>query len=195
MSVARALLLLLAAFILLPHAPVHAQQTGREPVLLVASPAMSDPHFSETIVLVVFPPHGGPTGVVLNRRIELDWAEAFPDDEVLSTRSDPVFVGGPVRMDMLWFLVRSPTAPPDGFPVLADLYLSTDAAFLDRLLVEKGKIERFFVGYSGWMPEQLEREIALGAWYVLPADLDTILDAEPDQLWRKLLARATAVET
>jgi len=168
---------------------------ARDPVLLVASPDLDDPNFEGSVVLVVFPENGAPTGVVLNRRVDIPWDEAFADDEILRSLKDPIFLGGPVRQDMLWYLVRSADAPEDSFPVLGDLHLSTDAAFLDRWLPANGRVERFFVGYAGWAPAQLEREIEAGAWYVLPAELDTILDARPDQLWRKLLARATAIET
>jgi putative AlgH/UPF0301 family transcriptional regulator len=41
---------------------------------------------------------------------------------------------------------------------------------------------------------QLDVEIASGAWYVLPADLKTILELAPERMWRELLRRATAVE-
>lgn len=184
----RARLLLVLA--LLAALPVQA----RDPVLLVASPELSDPNFNESVVLVVFPENGAPTGVVLNRRIDIPWAEAFAEDEILRELDDPIYLGGPVRQDMLWYLVHASPAPEDSFPVLGELHLSTDAAFLDRWLAAGGSIERFFVGYAGWSATQLQREIEAGAWYVLPADLDTILDARPDQLWRRLLARATAVE-
>lgn len=185
----------LPALLLLAAVLAIAPALAREPLLLVAAPELTDPHFNATVVLVVFPENGAPTGVILNRRADIPWDEAFADDEILRSLRDPVYVGGPVRQDMLWYLVRSPSAPTDSFAVLDDLHLSTDAAFLDRWLGASGRIERFFVGYSGWAPEQLDREIAAGAWYVLPADLDTILDPRPEQLWRKLLARATAVET
>ncbi len=168
---------------------------ARDPVLLVASPELTEANFNATVVLVVFPDNGAPTGVVLNRRVEIGWDEAFAEDEILRTLREPLYVGGPVRQDMLWYLVRSPAAPSDSLPVLGNLHLSTDASFLDAWLTADGQIERFFVGYAGWAPGQLEREIESGAWYVLPADLETILDPRPDQLWRKLLARATAIET
>jgi len=188
----RMLLLFLVTALL---AGAGAQARARDPVLLIASPELADPNFNEAVVLVVFPDNGAPTGVVLNRRIDLAWSEAFPDDEVLRRLNDPIYIGGPVRQDMLWYLVRSARAPQDSFAVLGDLHLSTDASFLDTWLTAKGAIERFFVGYAGWTSPQLEREIESGAWYVLPADLETILDRQPAQLWRKLLARATAIET
>jgi len=189
----RMLLRLLLVISLLAGA--GAQVFARDPVLLIASPELTDPNFNEAVVLVVFPENGAPTGVILNRRIDFAWSEAFPEDEILRALHDPIYVGGPVRQDMLWYLVRSASPPEDSFAVLGDLHLSTDASFLDSWLTAEGSIERFFVGYSGWTPPQLEREIESGAWYVLPADLDTILDRKPEHLWRKLLARATAIET
>jgi putative transcriptional regulator len=94
------------------------------------------------------------------------------------------------------FLFHSASAPRNSLPVLEDLYLSGDGGLLDELLAQKiDPMERFFVGYSGWAPAQLDTEIAVGGWYVLPADVDTVLKADPKTMWRILLARATAVKT
>jgi putative transcriptional regulator len=175
--------------------PAHAQQTvGHGPVLLVASPGLQDPNFAQSVVLVVFPQEGGPTGVILNQPTRLQWKDAFPDEPALAQRTDSIFFGGPVRVGALWFLFRQPLTPPTALPVVDDLCLSADGKLLDRLLESGGKVERFFVGYSGWAPSQLEFEIAQGAWYVLPANLKDILELTPEAMWRELLRRATAVE-
>jgi putative transcriptional regulator len=175
--------------------PLHAQQAlGPEPVLLVASPGLQDPNFAQSVVLVVFPPSGGPTGVILNQPTRLQWKDAFPEEPALAPRSDPLYFGGPVRLGALWFLFRQPSAPQTALPVVDDLYLSADGKFLDRLLEGGGKVDRFFVGYSGWAPSQLDFEIAQGAWYVLPAEIKDILELAPEEMWRELLRRATAVE-
>jgi putative transcriptional regulator len=184
--------LLLACILALPLSA--QQQHGREPVLLVASPSLQDPNFAQSVVLVVFPPSGGPTGVILNQPTRLQWKDAFPDEPALAQRTDAIFFGGPVRLGALWFLFRQASTPQTALPVTDDLYLSADGEFLDRLLTGGGKVERFFVGYSGWSPSQLDLEIAQGAWYVLPADLKDILDLSPESMWRELLSRATAVE-
>jgi putative transcriptional regulator len=146
------------------------------------------------VVLVVFPPDGGPTGVILNRPTRLKWPEAFPDEPALVRRTDPIFFGGPVQLNVLWYLFHRATPPETALPIVDDLYLSADGKLLDRLLAVQGNVERFFIGYSGWSPSQLEVEIASGAWYVLPADLKTILELKPDTMWQELLRRATAVE-
>ena len=72
---------LLAALVLVP---ARAQALGEgEAVLLVARPELLDPNFAETVVLVVFPPGGGPTGVILNRPTQLQWKDAFPGEREL----------------------------------------------------------------------------------------------------------------
>lgn len=190
----QALLCLLAACCL--PAAAHAQRdVGQDAVLLVAHPSLPDPNFAQSVVLVVFPISGGPTGVILNQPTRLQWKDAFPDAPALAARTDPIFFGGPVRLSGLWYLLRTPRAPARALPVVEDLYLSADGEYLDQLLAGGGQVERFFVGYSGWTGPQLEMEIAQGAWYVLPADLDTILELAPDAMWRDLLLRATAVKT
>lgn len=187
---------LLLVCLLLLAATAHGQQGGgAEPVLLVASTELQDPNFAHSVVLVLFPAGGWPTGVILNRPTRLSWSEAFPDEPALRARADPIYFGGPVRTNALWFLFRQGTPQGNVLPVLDDLYLSSDGELLDRLLQGQAPVNRFFVGYSGWAPAQLDVEIAQGAWHVLPADLDVILKMDPETMWRELLLRATAVKT
>ena len=184
---------LLAALVLVP---ARAQALGEgEAVLLVARPELLDPNFAETVVLVVFPPGGGPTGVILNRPTQLQWKDAFPGERELEQRTDPIYFGGPVQLRVLWYLFHRAQAPETALPVVDDLYLSADGKLLDRVLAGEGEVERFFVGYAGWSPAQLEMEIAQGAWYVLPADAQSIFGLEPRTMWRELLRRATAIRT
>jgi putative transcriptional regulator len=133
--------------------------------------------------------------VILNRPTQLAWSDAFPDEAGLRSRSDTIYFGGPVRIRALWYLFRQSEARDNVLPVVDDLYLSADGNLLDQLLAKQQRVERFFVGYSGWAPTQLEVEIAQGAWHVLPADLDSILNLDPQTMWRDLLLRATAVKT
>jgi putative transcriptional regulator len=48
---------------------------------------------------------------------------------------------------------------------------------------------RLYLGHSGWSPGQLEQELKLGAWQVLPADPSVIFDANPETLWKRMLER------
>ena len=193
----RRLLAAICCWLPLTIAPfAGAQNPADGAILLVASPELRDPNFAQTVVLVLFPQEGGPLGVILNRQTHVSVAEAFADEPQLHQRPEKVYFGGPVRINALMFLFRSADTPRNALLVLDDLYFSGDGSLLDEVLARKrGTVERFFVGCSGWAPAQLDAEIAQGGWYVLPADLDTILKADPKTMWRRLLSRATAVKT
>lgn len=192
----RILLAAFAACALLGPAAARAQLVEHEPILLIATPDLVDPNFTQAVVLVVFPAGSGPLGVILNRPLPLTLKDVFPDERQLRERTDPLYFGGPVRTTGLMFLFRGSAAAEGVFPVFDDVFLSSNGAVLDRILVApKNGVQRYFLGYSGWAPVQLEMEIAQGGWYVLPADPDTVLNMDPAAMWRELLTRATAVKT
>jgi putative transcriptional regulator len=173
-----------------------AQEVEHEPILLVATPDLRDPNFEHTVVLVLFPKGVGPLGVILNRPIPATLKDAFPDEPQLRERTEPLFFGGPVSATALMYLFRGKATAEGAFPVLDDLCLSGNGDLLDRILAARqSSVQRYFLGYSGWAPVQLDMEIAQGGWYVLPADRETILNMDPTVMWRELLARATAVKT
>ena len=46
-----------------------------------------------------------------------------------------------------------------------------------------------YIGYAGWSAGQLEHEVDLGAWHVMPADAGTVFHADPDSVWERLIRR------
>jgi putative transcriptional regulator len=46
---------------------------------------------------------------------------------------------------------------------------------------------RVYLGYSGWSPGQLEREIARGDWRIVAGDSEIIFSPEPEGIWRRLI--------
>ena len=46
-----------------------------------------------------------------------------------------------------------------------------------------------FVGYAGWGAGQLEHEVDLGAWHIMPADSANVFHANPESLWEKMIRR------
>ncbi|HTS54924.1 MAG TPA: YqgE/AlgH family protein [Burkholderiales bacterium] len=197
-AILRRLGLLAVCLLALPLGPrlVHSADTEAPAVFLVAKEDLIDPNFAHSVVLVVFPKDGGPVGVILNRPVPLTLKEVFPEQPRLKDRSDRLYFGGPVHVNALMFLFRRAAAPQNAFSVVGDLYLSGDGGLLDEMLSRpEPQVQRFFLGYSGWAPEQLEFEVAQGGWYVLPADLDTVVKSDPKTLWRDLTLRATAIKT
>jgi putative transcriptional regulator len=182
-------LLLLAWF----AAPVLAQPNG---ILLVAKPGMSDPNFSETVVLVARTDDAATVGVILNRpsvRRLVDIAPTWPGAEDFN---EPLYDGGPVmRQVLVAVFVSEETPRGPAFRVLQNLYLTMHPANLEPLIAQPGARMRLYAGFSGWAPRQLEAEMQNDAWYVLRATEDVIFRKETAGMWRELVERAKGART
>src|SRR5215510_10805448 len=75
--------------------------------LLVATPALRDPNFERTVVLLVAHEEGGALGVVLNRATEVPVAEVLEGWAGLACEPSVVFEGGPVQPEAAICLART----------------------------------------------------------------------------------------
>lgn len=164
-----------------------------EPVagsLLVAAPTMADPNFARTIVLLLDASESGALGVVLNRPTELEVVDVLEPWADLVVGPGVLFQGGPVETDAA-LAVATVTADDD--PVgWRRVYGSTGLVDLDapvEILASAVSSLRIFAGYAGWGSGQLEAEIAEGAWYVVPAEVQDPFLVEPERLWSQVLRR------
>ena len=146
--------------------------------LLVATPALLDPNFFRTVVLLLEHTEEGAVGVVLNRPSDFELVATLPDWEERAAAPTVVFVGGPVAEGTAICLGR--VDGQDGITVV-DASRDPDDLAADEV--------RFFSGYAGWGSGQLEDEIDEGAWLVVDADPDDALDDEPERLWSRVLER------
>jgi putative transcriptional regulator len=187
------LLLLLAA--LLGPAPFASAQTGTNPngVFLVATPALADPNFRRSVVLVTQSPDGGTVGFIVNRPGRRSLAQILPDNELLKRFTEPLYLGGPVEAAGLFALFRTKDNPQGALRVLGDVSFALDPAVVEIVLRTPPERVRFFNGYAGWAPGQLAAELERGGWYVLNADADTVFRKDMDKLWEELVRRARAV--
>src|ERR1700761_592388 len=84
--------------------------------LLVAGPALLDPNFWRTVVLIVEHNDDGALGLVLTRPSETSVGEAVPQLAPMLDPEEQLFIGGPVQ--------------PSAVLVLAEFEDPTDAALL-----------------------------------------------------------------
>ena len=156
--------------------------------LLVAGPALVDPNFRRTVVLLGEHGDEGAMGVVLNRVSTALVEDAVPPIAALTGPDERVYLGGPVQ--------------PQAVVVLADFADAEQAevVVVDNIGFLPGEIEdagglgelrgvRVFAGYAGWGPGQLEAELAEGAWIVVPALGTDVFTTTPDGLWSEVLRR------
>jgi putative transcriptional regulator len=158
--------------------------------LLVATPALGDPNFERTVVLVLEHNDDGALGVVLNRPSSLPVGEVLPAWADVVGAPAVVFHGGPVGTDSALGLVRLAQATsPLGVRVLHEEWGLIDLDTPVELAIPGLAAMRVFAGYAGWGEGQLDGEIEVGAWFVVDVLPSDVFSADPEALWPAVLRR------
>jgi putative transcriptional regulator len=156
---------------------------------LVASRALRNSNFAQTVILLVAYDKDGAQGVVVNRPSPIQVSRVLPDLPKSKAPSPYIFLGGPVAQTQLRILVQTDQPSDEMQPVIDHVYLSGSPEVLKQLMNQPQQASRFraFAGYAGWAPGQLEREIERGGWHVFHAEVDTIFDPSPNSVWPRLI--------
>lgn len=170
--------------------PQSVDDIIRRGTILVSSPLLQDPNFKHTAVLILDQDmNGGHIGLVLNRPLDMSLADI--SDMPGSADNVPLQNGGPVDLQRLFWIHTLGEALPGALEILPGLYIGGDYDALIKMFVDgkdiKDKI-RFYLGYSGWGKDQLEKEVQMTAWGVLNNLLDPhlLFDYQQDEMWHKL---------
>ena len=155
--------------------------------LLIASPALTDPSFARAVVLMTEHSEDGAMGIVLNRPAVATARDLMPALSDIA-RDDPLFLGGPVQPEAVVLLAEFADTSAAAWIVVADVGLASAETDFDELgdAVRRG---RFYAGYSGWGPGQLEMELEIDSWIVEPPLPTELFPDDPDSLWSDVLAR------
>ena len=170
----------------------QAQVAPSKPLFLIARPGMPDPNFRESVVLVTQSQGGETTGVIINRPTDRSLAELLPSER-FEAFTDPIYFGGPVAQQGLFALFQSERYSGVAVPMLPQIYLAVLPDSVDALLDKPPAKIRFFSGYSGWAPGQLQGELERGDWLVVDADAKTVFLRDTSRLWQDMVKRARAV--
>ena len=155
-------------------------------VLLVAEPFLREDHFNHAVItLVEYARRKSAMGLVLNKPTGYTLGEAI--DGINDDVDTPIYCGGPVACDRLFYLHSLGNELPNSRKLSDDLFIGGDfdsvKAYVNMGLPTEGLI-RFFVGYSGWDPGQLEEEIRTHVWAVAPRPANSeILREDGDSFW------------
>jgi len=163
--------------------------------LLVAAPALNDPNFARSVVLLLDHDEDGSLGVVINRPTEIPVSEVLGGWSELTTGPGVVFQGGPVGLDSALGLAELGAAFKEGDeePLgWRQVYGSIGLIDLDappQVLAAEVQSLRIFAGYAGWGAGQLGAELEQGAWYVVESEAGDPFSDRPEGLWRGVLRR------
>ncbi|HEV7586011.1 MAG TPA: YqgE/AlgH family protein [Solirubrobacteraceae bacterium] len=156
--------------------------------LLLASPALQDPNFMRTVVLVSLHSEEGAMGLVLNRPSAVMVSEAVPQLEEAVTDAERVYVGGPVQPTSVVFLAEFLDPSPAGLLVLGRIGFPAPDTGVQELIDATGR-GRVFAGYAGWGEGQLDAEIEQGDWIAHAALPEDVFTDVPEELWSTVLTR------
>ena len=184
------------AWITVPVQPAAAQATANtdEAVFLVAAPGFRDPEYRQTVLLAAPTANGGHIGVIINKPTRRTLSSLFPEHEPSKKVMEPVFFGGPFSTSALVAVIRGERSPGAGsILMMSNLYLAINVNTIDKIIEERPNDARYYVGYVGWRPGELRREIDRGLWFVLNPDPSTIFRKDTDQVWEELLRMARQI--
>jgi putative transcriptional regulator len=173
--------------------PIAAQQTPEKTAslagqFLVATPAMSDPRFERTVILMARHDKDGAFGLIINRfaaeRPLSQVLEALGDKGEPVTATVRLFAGGPVQPELGFVIHSSDYHSAQTLEVDGRVAVTMNREILRDIGIGKGPQKSMVMfGYAGWAPGQLEGEIARRSWITVPADGKLIFDEDREKLW------------
>lgn len=155
--------------------------------LLIAEPSiLNDNSFNRAIVLLTEHSINNSVGFILNRQLQYTLNDLIPELNC----NFPIYQGGPVEQDNLYFVHRVPDLIPDGIEVEKGIFWGGNFETLRNLLNDElisTTDIRFFLGYSGWSKDQLEDEMNQNSWFVTENNFDNIFSIDEESLWKNKL--------
>ncbi len=157
--------------------------------LLVAMPQLNDPNFRRSVLLLIEHAESGSFGLVLNRPADLSLSDLFDSLQFQWRGGDEerALWGGPVELNSGWMLFGDSLAvsaeDEEVTPVLTGVNFAGSLEVFREVAQTPPAQLRFFLGYAGWGPGQLEFELSQGAWLSAAATSDVIFGVAPERMW------------
>lgn len=157
--------------------------------LLVAEPFLRESYFNHAVVLMLECDDAEPAmGLVLNKPSE------YVLSDVMQSVPEPladfkVMCGGPVDENRLFYIHSQPSMFPGAVHLCGNLYVGGDFGAVKEYVASGMPVEgniRFYLGYSGWEPLQLQQEIESDVWAVADKpQVEQLLRCAPEKMWHK----------
>ena len=184
---------------LVPAAAAHAQEAAPFASLkgkfLVADPAMPDPRFAGTVIVMIeHSAERGAVGVIVNRpasrrtlaELLAALGLAQPQDEAVRLREIELFWGGPVGLNTAFVLHSDEFKLEATTPVAPGVALSPPKDLLAAMAEGRSPAQVLLaVGYAGWSPGQLEAELKETGWAVVTVGADFLFGTDHASKWER----------
>lgn len=163
--------------------------------LLLALPGFAEGDcFDKSVIYICAHSSEGAMGVIINQRmpmIEFDdllTQMNLPQSRIV-VRPDVLF-GGPVET-MRGFVLHSNEYMEDSsIDISNKLALNATVDILESIALGQGPQHSLFtLGYAGWGPGQLEREVQENTWLVLDCEDEILFNPDIDAKWQAALTK------
>ena len=158
--------------------------------LLIAMPSLNDPYFNKTVTYICEHNDDGAMGLIINLPVNITLNELLEqidaDNKECDSLEQPVLTGGPVSPQR-GFVLHSPQEGwTSSLSLSQDVMITTSKDILMALGTDDAP-EAYVVtlGYAGWGPGQLEKEILENSWLTTPADAEIIFKTPIEMRWKK----------
>ncbi|HEY2244753.1 MAG: YqgE/AlgH family protein [Xanthobacteraceae bacterium] len=176
----------------LPTEPEVAGRTSFAGQLLIASPELRDP-FDHAVIMIAQHDRNGALGIVINRPITrrpiATVLAALGADAAGVTDSVLIFLGGPVSPNVAFALHSTEYHGSHTLDIDGRVALSDAVEVLRDIGTGHGPKQSLIAfGYAGWAPQQLDDELARGAWVAAPENPALVFDTDRAKVWTEALA-------
>lgn len=154
--------------------------------LLIAEPSIiGDVSFTRSVVILAEHNKDGTIGFILNKPLNFTITELIPKIKKPYT----IFNGGPVEQDNLYFIHKIPQYLNNSIEIADGIYWGGDfeavVSLINNDLIQQDDI-KFFLGYSGWKPKQLEQELSENSWIIVENnEQSNIIEKSSTSFWRE----------
>ncbi|MDR6846598.1 YqgE/AlgH family protein [Flavobacterium granuli] len=154
--------------------------------LLIAEPSIiGDLSFNRSVILLADHNEDGSVGFIMNKPLKYSINDLIPEINA----NFKIFNGGPVEQDNLYFIHNIPDLIPNSIEISNGIYWGGDFEST-KDLINKGKIKkeniRFFLGYTGWEEQQLEKEMETNSWIITKNNYENKIIGKPTtHFWKE----------
>ncbi len=154
---------------------------------LIAMPDLSDPNFAHSVTLICEHNEHGAMGVIINQPLALQVSEILQHLDIKlghNFNDHAVFAGGPVHTEV-GLILHPPQGQWESSIRLSDEICITSSKDILQAISQGEGPEKvnLVLGFAGWGPGQLERELVDNAWLTAPADADILFDTPNEKRW------------
>lgn len=161
--------------------------------ILLATPSLQDPNFSDAVVLICHHDDEGSMGLIINRPQSITLPDVLEDLGITAcndhsdadlTDKPHVFEGGPVDSFRGFVLHDSWHIYESTMQISDELHLTSSKDVLEALAGTDGPEHYMLIlGYAGWSAGQLEQELSNNDWIVAPSSHHIVFQEPPELRW------------